>query len=125
MQVQTLHWHWADPVASVAIAALIVAAVWPLLQQSAAQLLERSPAPQHYSPLPFTLEEPVEQVRRSLENPAGFEQPKSAPGVQHSAHKSRTAAQRKAGSPHDEAEVIRKSARKRGGQPGWLSDMVA
>lgn len=39
-QVQHLHWHWADPLASVAIAALIVAAVWPLVQQSAGMLLE-------------------------------------------------------------------------------------
>ena len=124
MQVQTLHWHWADPVASVAIAALIVTAVWPLLQQSAAQLLERTPAPQQYSSLPFTLEEPVEPVRRSLEDPADLGQAASA-SVQPSAQKSRMAAQRKVGSPQDEAEVIRKSPRKRGGQPGWLSDMVA
>ncbi len=39
-QVQHLHWHWADPLASVAIAGLIVAAVWPLVQQSAGMLLE-------------------------------------------------------------------------------------
>ena len=125
MQVQTLHWHWADPVASVAIAALIVTAVWPLLQQSAAQLLQGTAAPQHHLSLPFTLEEPVDPVQRSLEEPATFEQATAAPGVQHSAQKSRAAAQRRGSSLIDEAEVIRKSPRKRGGQPGWLSDMVA
>jgi hypothetical protein len=109
----------------VAIAALIVAAVWPLLQQSAAQLLERTPAPQHHSSLPCTLEEPAEPVHRSMEGPPNSEQANAAPGLQHSAQKPRAATQQKVDSPHDEAEVIRKSPRKRGGQPGWLSDMVA
>ena len=40
LAVKYLHWHWADPVASVVIAALIVAAVWPLVKHSAALLLE-------------------------------------------------------------------------------------
>lgn len=43
--VQIFHWHWADPVASVTIASLIVAAVWPLVKHSAAQLLEAAPVP--------------------------------------------------------------------------------
>ena len=123
--MQKLHWHWADPVASVAIAALIVVAVRPLLQQSAAQLLERTPAPRLHSSLAFTLEEPIEPVHRHQEDPAVCQHTRVAQDVQQSAHVPKSAAQPRVASLSQEAEAIRRSPRKPGGQPAWLSDMVA
>lgn len=45
LAMQTFDWHWADPVASVTIASLIVVAVWPLVKHSAVLLLEAPPPP--------------------------------------------------------------------------------
>ena len=39
LAIQYYHWHWADPVASVAIAVMIAVSVAPLTKQAAAVLL--------------------------------------------------------------------------------------
>lgn len=47
LAMQHFHWHWADPVASVTIASLIMLAVWPLVKHSAVLLLEAPAARSH------------------------------------------------------------------------------
>lgn len=131
VQVQRLHWHWADPVASVAIAALIVAAVWPLVQQSASQLLESPPAmppAQVLSALRFeeTAAEPAKRSTAAHEAVPKAE-PKAVKQQQQQPPAEPVAApvpMRRQPAGHT-GERIRRSPRKSAGQPAWLSDMVA